>query len=240
MTANLESAPVSLTPVQENAFKQDGFIALQHFLDAPTLTALRDYYDKIISGEIVLPGDRQLGGVTRQVMCPNEKIPFFADNPAVRAGKAIAEKIFGGAPVKLQFDMLIYKPPMHPKATPWHQDYSYSQHPFVPPGTEIPNDSLQFWVPLDDVDPENGCMFFVAGQHRKPLNQHYVIGDSTMDARLLATDAFGPANEPNAGTPCPLPAGGCTIHYYGTPHYTPPNKSQTRGRRAYIFNIQKA
>jgi hypothetical protein len=36
---------------------------------------------------------------------------------------------------------------------------------------------------------------------------------------------------------CPLRAGGATVHNYGTPHFTPPNRSANRPRRAYIFNF---
>ena len=34
-----------------------------------------------------------------------------------------------------------------------------------------------------------------------------------------------------------IPAGGATIHSYGTPHYKSPNRSKSRHRRAYIFNV---
>ena len=34
-----------------------------------------------------------------------------------------------------------------------------------------------------------------------------------------------------------LPAGGVTMHGYGTPHYTGPNRTTDRPRRAYIFNL---
>ncbi|MGH7782005.1 MAG: hypothetical protein ACREQR_19480 [Candidatus Binataceae bacterium] len=34
-----------------------------------------------------------------------------------------------------------------------------------------------------------------------------------------------------------LRAGGATVHNYGTPHFTPPNRSASRPRRACIFSF---
>ncbi|HEY0007652.1 MAG TPA: phytanoyl-CoA dioxygenase family protein [Tepidisphaeraceae bacterium] len=234
------SAPLEVLPAAQVAqLRSDGYTAVDHFLDAETLKTLRDFYDKIVNGEIKLPGDRQLGGVTRQVMHPRLAIDFFKDNPGLRRGLAIASQVLGGE-AELCFDMLIYKPPMHPKPTPWHQDFAYNTMPFQKEGTPMNDGSLQFWVALDDVDFANGCMHFVGGHHFQGLKQHFVYaGDPTDEGRLLATDAFGNRDLPNEGVACPLPAGGCTIHFYGTPHYTPPNITPDRGRRAYIFNVRR-
>jgi len=47
--------------------------------------------------------------------------------------------------------------------------------PFAPAGVIMPNDRLQFWVALDDVTVETGCMQFVAGAHREGMREHYGI-----------------------------------------------------------------
>jgi hypothetical protein len=39
---------------------------------------------------------------------------------------------------------------------------------------------------------------------------------------------------------CPLRAGGCTMHFEGTPHFTGGNRTEGRHRRAYIFNLRPA
>lgn len=241
MTAPETSVVDTLSSAQTEQFHRDGYVVLPRLLDAQTLETLRDYYDRIIRSEIKLPGDRQLGSVTRQVMHPRDHIPYFRDNRAVSRGLRIAARLLGTDPVEVCFDMLIYKPPMHPKATPWHQDYAYSGMPFAKEGAAMDAGGVQFWVALDDVDVENGCMHFLSGHHKSGLKPHYVYaGEPTDESRLLATAAFGDPDAPNDGVACPLGAGGCTIHAYGTPHYTPPNTSRTRGRRAYIFNVRTA
>jgi ectoine hydroxylase-related dioxygenase (phytanoyl-CoA dioxygenase family) len=111
--------------------------------------------------------------------------------------------------------------------------------PFAPAGVTVPSDqTLQFWLALDDVDETNGCMAFVPGAHRKPLLEHYVAaGDADYSQRLLAIRK--PADKLDLATSvcCPLKAGGATVHNYGTPHFTSGNTSLDRPRRAYIFNF---
>lgn len=43
---------------------------------------------------------------------------------------------------------------------PWHQDYHYVQDSL---------DALIYWIPLHDVDEENGCMMIAPGSHQQGL-----------------------------------------------------------------------
>jgi ectoine hydroxylase-related dioxygenase (phytanoyl-CoA dioxygenase family) len=141
--------------------------------------------------------------------------------------------------VERYFDMLIYKPPGHPYDTPWHKDMAYSQVPVADRGVVSDNSSLQFWIALDDVDAETGCMHFIPGQHEGPLLAHKVVSGQPDDPRrLLALVDWNRALDMSHVVACPLPAGGCTVHAAGTPHYTPPNRSSSRARRAYIVNLR--
>lgn len=231
-----------MTPVLDQAqidrFHRDGFAVIDRLVPDDALAVLRTAYDELIDGGGA-PGDRLLGGLTRQVMRPADTHPVFADNPAFRRGVAIAEALLGG-PVERAFDMLIYKQPGHPHETPWHQDASYSELPFAPAGAAVPLGALQFWVALDDVDTENGCMHFVPRRQHTLLQHHVASGDPDDPGRLLALDDPETQLDLSTAVAAPLRAGGCTIHSYGTPHYTPPNRSTTRPRRAYIFNLAPA
>ena len=227
-----------LTTEQIEAYRRDGFLVLPEFLEAGVLADLRAAYDEVIERQVHADGDRMLGGITRQVMFPAWAHPTFDRNAAVRRGIEIARRLLGMDEVHRSFDMLIYKPPGHPHETPWHQDMAYSGHPVAKPGLTIPLESIQFWVALDDVDEETGCMQFMPGFHVQPLLPHHVAaGDPTDDSRLLAI--VDPERQLDLHTvvAAPLAAGGATLHSYGTPHYTGPNRSRTRPRRAYIFNV---
>ncbi|HEY1709545.1 MAG TPA: phytanoyl-CoA dioxygenase family protein [Rhizomicrobium sp.] len=229
-----------MRPADVENFKRDGFLAIPELTDRRTVKAIGAVYDAMLSGEIdVTPTDNKLGMITRQIMMPSAYHPIFKSNPALAAAQEISKSLLGCDDPKPVFDMLIYKEPGQTATTPWHQDFSYSVMPHAPAGVRIPSDEVvQFWLALDDVDEENGCMHFVPGRHTAPMLEHYVAGGpADYSQRLLAI------RDPEAVLPletavaCPLKAGGATVHNYGTPHFTSGNTTTDRRRRAYIFNF---
>jgi ectoine hydroxylase-related dioxygenase (phytanoyl-CoA dioxygenase family) len=223
----------------EEGYRRDGFAVVPQLADPDTLAAFREIYDGMLDGTIPCPGtDRELGGLTRQIMMPHLHHPLFAQNPALDVARDLARDLTGVQDPQFLFSMLIYKPAGHPHDTPWHQDVSYSGRPFTPAGTKWPFDVIcQFWLALDDVDETMGCMEFIPGEHLKPMHPHVVAsGDPDDEGRLLAIEAPELELPLQTAVRCPLPAGSATVHGYTTPHYTGPN-SGTRGRRAYIFSF---
>ncbi|MBO0883002.1 MAG: phytanoyl-CoA dioxygenase family protein, partial [Mycobacterium sp.] len=201
------------------AWRRDGFVVLDQFVDSVTLDRLRRAYDDILYERIVAEGDRVLGTLTRQVMFPSKAHPVFDQNAAVEAGVSIARQLFGVEQARRSFDMLIYKAPGHPHETPWHQDAAYGVQPFAAAGSPISDREIQFWLPVDDVDIENGCMQFIPGCHTAPLLEHYVAaGDPADESRLLAL--VDPIEQLNLTrrVVAEIPAGGVTMHASGTPH----------------------
>lgn len=223
-------------------FKRDGFLAIPRLVDDETVAELRAVYDDMLGGKIdVSATDNPLGRITRQIMIPSQYHPLFRQNRALDAAREIAGDLLGVAEPKPVFDMLIYKEPGQTATTPWHQDYSYAVMPFTPAGTEIPIEQfVQFWVALDDVDEDNGCMSFIPGAHRQPLLEHYIAaGDENYTQRLLAIRDPEESLALDRAVACPLKAGGATVHGYGTPHFTSGNRTADRPRRAYIFNFAR-
>jgi hypothetical protein len=224
----------ALSAGQLREFNANGFMSVARLVEPDVLEKLRRYYDRFVLGEIKCGEDNdKLGGKIHQIMYPSKHEPYFVDNPVLAAGKRLGKQILGRE-VGFIFDMLIDKPPQTLNETPWHQDYAYTQQPFAPAGTEMTGQSLQFWVALDDVDIDNGCMQFIPGMHRQPLTEHYVASGDPMAFRRLLSMRHVDAS---LAVACPLDAGGCTIHHYGTPHYTGGNHTPDKSRRAYIFNI---
>lgn len=221
-------------------FRTDGFLAIQRLAEPATVAALGAVYDAMLDGRIdVTPTDKPLGMITRQIMMPSAYHPIFRSNPALDAAREIAKELLGASEPRPVFDMLIYKEPGQLAVTPWHQDFSYSVMPHAPAGAPIPTDEVvQFWLALDDVDEENGCMHFVPGVHRQPLLEHYVAsGSPDYSQRLLAIRDPDKVLDLQTAVRCPLEAGSATVHNYGTPHFTPGNRTTDRRRRAYIFNF---
>ncbi len=229
------------TPRNEIAehFRATGFAVVPDLADAELLEEMRAVYDGMLEGSIPCTGtDRNLGGLTRQIMQPQLHSRLFGDNAALTRAKDIATDLVGCPDPSFFFSMLIYKPPGHPHETPWHMDVAYAGMPMAKAGTAWPNHVVaQFWLALDDVDRDMGCMEFIPGVQNQPMPPHRVAaGEPTDDGRLLAIE------DPAANLPleraiqCPLRAGSATVHGYTTPHYTGPNRSP-RGRRAYIFSF---
>jgi ectoine hydroxylase-related dioxygenase (phytanoyl-CoA dioxygenase family) len=214
---------VRLSDAQQQAWHRDGFVVIERLIGEEALAQLRDAYDAILARRVAAAGDRMLGGITRQVMMACTAHPAFHQNEALEEAAEITDQLLGEPPVRT-FDMLIDKPPGHPHPTPWHQDMSYAGFPFAPEGAAIPLETIQFWV--------------VPGYHTRPLLAHRVAsGDPNDDARLLELVDAERQVDLSRAVAAPLRAGGATLHSYGTPHSTPPNRTQGHPRRAFIFNL---
>ena len=227
-----------LTANQLRSLDTNGFLAFDALISERAVSQLREVYDQILARDVFAEGDRWLGGVTRQVILPSKAHPLFETNAARDATREIARAAFDGAEPVFAFDQLLFKPPGHPAPTPWHQDMAYAKMPFSPKGYPCRDRQiLQFWIALDAADSENGCMHFIPGRHREGLLQHYVVsGRDDDEGRLLGIVDAETELDLTRAVACPLPAGGATVHLAGTPHYTPPNGSVDRPRRAYIIN----
>lgn len=230
----------AVSDVDVARFARDGFLAFDQIAGPEAVAELAAVYDAMLSGEIdCSPTDQPLGRITRQIMSPSSYHPIFRDNEAFHRGREIAARLLGTDDPEPVFDMLIHKEPGQLATTPWHQDFAYREMPFTPAGRTIPSDQIvQFWTALDDVDEDNGCMHFLAGHHRQPLLAHHVAaGEDDYSQRLLAIVDPERALDLSKAVACPMRAGGATAHNYGTPHFTPGNRTADRARRAYIFNF---
>ena len=84
----------------------------------------------------------------------------LAELPALRT---LVERLVGG-PTRLFQDMALVKPPGG-REKPWHQDHAYFNFPLATP-------IVGAWIPLHDVDPDNGCMHLLPGAHKKGPQRH--------------------------------------------------------------------
>lgn len=229
-----------LTATEVERFWGDGFLSVPRLIDDEELDRLRTAYDDIIDFRVESPTDRNLGGITRQVLVPSMVHPVFDHNGAIEAAREIMTDLFGCSASNRTYDMLIDKPAGHPHETPWHQDAAYFERPVTKPGFTLPLRSIQFWVALDPVDERNGCMQFVAGRHHSGTAEHVVVsGHPDDDGRLIGIPDPEVVGASTA-VAIPLEAGGATFHTALTPHYTGPNLTADRPRRAYIFNLLAA
>ena len=132
-----------------------------------------------------------------------------------------------GANFRLFHDQLFSKPAKHGGVVAWHQDFSYWTW------TE-PMSHLTCWIGLDDVDKENGCMYYIPNSHRWGLlEKESLTGD--MDAiREKLTEAQVADFEKKV--PVEMKAGEASFHHPLLMHGSYENNSE-RGRRATIINV---
>ena len=121
-----------------------------------------------------------------------------------------------GDDVRLYWDQSVYKKTGKVQEFPWHQDNGYT---FVEP-----QQYLTFWIPLVDVDEENGCPWVAPGLHRMGTLSHWQT-----DIGLKCLE-----RAPNA-VPVPARAGDAIIFSSLTPHRTGPNLRSGTVRKAYIL-----
>ena len=126
---------------------------------------------------------------------------------------AVAERLLG-RPVEHRFDHAIYKPAFNGAATSWHQDEAYALERKIL--------SAHFWVPLQDVTRDMGCMQFIPGGPRGALGRHH-RRDRLRDAHALELVGLDASH----AVPCPIHAGDATVHFPRTVHHTGPSRTGT-------------
>lgn len=128
----------------------------------------------------------------------------------------LVDLIAVGRPYKLLNNQYFCKPP-HYKETSAHQDNAYF---------ESDDEIFTFWIPLQDVDIENSCMFYVPGSHKEGLLEHKPIGTNVRTRTgktgvSLYSDVY--KNEDYVSIP--MNAGDILVHDKNTMHFSSPNLS---------------
>ena len=227
--------PIATTSV----FERDGFLSLSSLTTAADIELIRSLLDPLFEkfdslGEraVDLAGPRQQGVPLRSPEV-NEAIrlePRLRSTQAYMRCREIASMLLG-TPVGYQFDHAIFKPPLNQTPTAWHQDEAYSREP-------MPLRSIHFWIPLQPVTVDNGCMWFIPGSNRTGLLPHYAANrrfngsEAQTTAATLATRMV----DESKAVACPLPLGGATVHHPLTLHYTGPNQTDA-WRKAWILHF---
>ena len=122
---------------------------------------------------------------------------------------------FGGALMRQDmafwYEQFLGKPPGVGAPTPWHQDEGYW-------GRTLEDCGITCWTAFHAVGPENGCMHFARGAHRR-LIEH--CNPPEMASDLLVCDIAQDAEV----IACPIEAGSVTFHHSKTPHMTTANNT---------------
>lgn len=225
-----------LTAAEVAAFRRDGWVTLPGFLGEPELVPLEREYMRLLRREVPVRG-RDYCDMTGDytlpieqfallnVMLPRVYHPLLAGNVYERRAAHVAAQLCGDD-MALDYDQLVAKPPGQPGAVfHWHQDLGYWP---ITADTR----TATFWLALDDVADDNGCVRFVDGSHLEPeLREHLPLrGDRDHNHTLVAQ--VDPARDRIRSAA--MPRGSVTVHHERTVHGSGGNTS-ARWRRGYVL-----
>ena len=128
-----------------------------------------------------------------------------------------------GKKLEFWYDQFLGKPPGKSAPTYWHQDEGYW-------GRNLEDKGITCWVPLHDVDAQNGCMHFIDKGHKDGILTHRSVEGVQSD--LLTCDV-----DESRAVVCPIRRGSVTFHHSKTPHMTNANTSR-RWRKAVTHHMQ--
>lgn len=217
-----------LSEEQIAEYRKNGFIIIEHFLDAAELAEWSEAIDEAVArrGTQKLHEKREGWDVGAPGYYENvfvQRINLWRDNPRVRKlmldwriGRMVAD-LEGIDGVRIWHDQALYKPPWG-NQTSFHLDTPYwsfrSLH------------ATSIWIALDDVTAQNGCMVFLPGTHRKGSFDNVGIGNNM--GEIFQVHPEFASIEPVVAE---MPAGSCTFHNGLTVHGAGANLTP-RPRRA--------
>lgn len=152
-------------------FKEQGYVFPRQGLPADDAAWMRETIERVFRD------NTDWAGITRMPHIPlregqeegvkgGEELFKIAIHPTLIAA---ASRLIG--PNLIMWGGEIFaKPAGTGKRTPWHQD-CYNPAVKAGPGRKLPQ-SAQIWIAVDDVDPENGSLSFVAGSGREGPIHH--------------------------------------------------------------------
>ncbi len=227
---------VTLTPEQIASFHEQGFLVLPAVTSQEEVADLRQVFDRLFASkagrkegaqfDMVGHDDDDAAPALPQIINPVNYAPELRDTHYRANALAIARQLLGPE-VTPAFEHAILKPAERGAATPWHQDEAFRVDP------DFEYQQLSIWMPLQEATLENGCMEYIPGTNKGEVLPHRSPGSDTKVHALECAEGFDPAK----AVPCPLPAGGATIHSGRTLHHAGPNLTNMP-RRAYVLGFE--
>jgi phytanoyl-CoA hydroxylase len=212
--------PRRLSPAEHAQYNELGFVHLKGLFDPETIaavTAAIDPFEAKVEAWLRGKGGRvgiataDVITVTIHIAARSEVAKAFATHPAI---KDVCYDLMG-EDVRLYWDQSVYKKSAKVQEVPWHQDNGYAF-------TE-PQQYLTLWIPLVDVDEENGCPWIAPGRHRLGTLEHW---ETDIGYQCLS-------DVPDA-VPVPARAGDAIVFSSLSPHRTGPNLTGAV-RKAYVL-----
>ena len=226
-----------LSDAEVARFADQGYLAIGSVSSTDELAWFRRHYDDLVNRprtgflDGVYDVSRPYGSTDEpklgQLLFPERFVDRLAETATVRTVRRIAAQLLDRPEDRLEmWTHLVFKPPANDNITPWHQDEAYWD-------VHLDYRSVASWLPLDDVDERNGCLWYVPGSHRREVFRHRHLGGDP-SVHVLEVDE---SVDTSAAKPVPLAAGGLVLHHPRCLHFAGPNGTD-RVRRAWGLVFQ--
>lgn len=216
------------TSLQRATFDEQGYLKLDRCLETSDLAAVSELVDVAFNDPASTASQRyDMGGrKARRITVlhrPSVALPALRETAVYRSCREVARRLMGKR-AHYVYDYSIYKLPSNGHETPWHQDQAYRGHA---------NDTgaLHFWIPLQSVNAQTGCMGFLPGSHKRGLLPHHRL-DNDDEANALEADAV----DTSGAVDVEMVAGEVLVFHPLTLHYSTPNRGDGL-RRTWILHF---
>jgi ectoine hydroxylase-related dioxygenase (phytanoyl-CoA dioxygenase family) len=199
-------------------YQENGFIQVDNVLTLEEVEELAEAMEEVmtIDPENSVKTDQDNGAYYKVL---NQKVNVWRDHGTMAMYSfhpriaQIAKELSGASGLRFFHDHALWKMPRDSKHTPWHQDLPYW------PMNEV--GALSAWIPVDDVNENNGCMKFVPGSHKMGK----LTGIDLVNPTSIFDYVQGEENSDKKAVIVPLKKGSCTFHHGLTFHYAHANNS---------------
>lgn len=212
--------------ILQQDFEKNGFLHIKEFMSSDEMDDMEESVNRFIRDiapglpkSIVMYADFADLASLKQIECLEMHDPYFANLSKKGKITDLAKNLLKDDVISRGVHYFS-KPPGLSKSTPPHQDGYYF--------CITPNEAVTVWIPLDDMDEQNGAITYIAESHKKGVISHdasFVLGFSQGLASENPTE-FG------REVVCPVKRGDCLVHHSLMIHSAGANTSNNRQRRA--------
>lgn len=154
----------------KKSFDQDGYIAVEGFLDKEEVAELIRETNRLVNEVVpsipeseVYYEDKKNPETLKQIQQLDKYDNYFDKLANSKKVVGLAEEVLGG-PVVLKNIQYFNKVPRIGKETPAHQDGYYFMIK--------PQEAVTMWLSLGDADAENGAVCYIPESHSKGMRDH--------------------------------------------------------------------
>jgi Phytanoyl-CoA dioxygenase (PhyH) len=214
-------------------FTTNGFLAMKGISPPAELSEMHRILADLIARRVgekegslfdTMEGSTSSGAPTSiQLTNPSNYNAWLLETDYVRNATRVARQLLPNC--FLSCDFVLVKRAKVGSGTQWHQDEAY----FDP---KYDHATLTFWMPLQDVGPNDGCMIYVPGSPQMGVLEHRSLhGDPHTHAFECAVSFHQ-----DQSVTVPLQAGDCVVHGQRTLHCSTNNESSV-DRYAYLLTF---